>query len=49
MTPRRVCCRYIGKSGNRCTAEALEEGAEVELCGEHLARALQLLRRKGAA
>lgn len=46
---RLTRCRYVTRDGNRCTAEAVEDDAEVDLCIEHLGRALELLRRRGAA
>lgn len=42
---RRVTCRYLGKRDNQCTAEVVDPDGEILLCPEHLARALQLIRR----
>ncbi|MDG4790382.1 hypothetical protein O7626_40760 [Micromonospora sp. WMMD1102] len=53
---RRSTCRYLTRRTfsrrttgalDRCTAQVAEEGAEIELCLEHLAAALQLLTRRG--
>lgn len=54
ITPgdRLTRCRYLtrGKRGalDRCTAEAVEDNAEIQLCARHLAAALELLNRRGA-
>ncbi|MEO3922995.1 hypothetical protein ABGB07_03815 [Micromonosporaceae bacterium B7E4] len=48
---RAIRCRYLRGTGafaERCTGEVAEEGAEVELCLEHLAAAWQLVRRRMA-
>jgi hypothetical protein len=42
---RRTICRYLGKRGEQCTAEAVDPDGELLLCAEHLGRALQLIRR----
>jgi hypothetical protein len=46
---RRPTCRYLKGSGNRverCTAEPVEVGGEIELCARHLAAAMELVRRR---
>lgn len=52
--PRRVTCRYLRGHGNtevRCTAEAVDEDAEIELCTRHLAAAWRIIQQRmpGAA
>lgn len=45
--PVRVArCRYLDRHQNRCTGEAVEEGAEIELCTKHLAYAWAMIRRR---
>lgn len=44
MTERKVTCRYLRRSGEQCTAEALDPTADILLCSKHLARALALVR-----
>ena len=39
-------CRYRDRWGERCTAEVVEENAEIDLCTRHLAAALALLQRR---
>lgn len=40
-------CRYLRRNDAQCTAEAVAEDEELLLCSKHLARALELLQRKG--
>ncbi|MEV2236683.1 hypothetical protein [Micromonospora sp. NPDC049891] len=35
--PRIITCRYLNTSGNQCSGEALDETADVVLCGRHTA------------
>ena len=47
MTASYPQCRYLRRSGERCTAEAAaaDHYAEVLLCVKHLGRAMELVRR----
>jgi len=40
-------CRYLRRNDAQCTAEAVAEDEDLLLCSKHLARALELLQRKG--
>lgn len=40
-------CRYLDRFGGQCTGEPVDPDGEVLLCTRHLARALELLQRKG--
>ena len=44
-----IRCRYLRRNEQLCTAEAVDPVGEVLLCSKHLARAMQLLNRAGAA
>lgn len=46
--PRLIRCRYLDIRENRCTAEAADPLGEILLCPAHLARALELIRRRAA-
>lgn len=48
ITERLVRCRYLDIRANRCTAEAVDELGEILLCTHHLAKALEMLRRRAA-
>jgi hypothetical protein len=45
---RKTICRYLreGTKG-QCTAEAVDPQGEIILCFTHLARAIELIQRKG--
>ena len=45
-TPRIITCRYSGRHGDLCTAEAVDPEGEILLCLVHLGRALELLARR---
>lgn len=48
---RLTLCRYLTHRGpvlERCSAEAVEPDAEIELCLTHLAAALELITRRQA-
>lgn len=45
--PRRVCCRYLRRSGEQCTGEATNPDGDVLLCTKHLARLLVELQHLG--
>jgi hypothetical protein len=43
-------CRYLRRgTAGQCTAEAVDGQGEIVLCTHHLARAMELLNRAGAA
>lgn len=44
MTAAYVQCSIIRRSGERCTAEALDAGADVLICSKHAARVVRLIR-----
>ena len=46
--PRKPTCRYLRRNNERCTAEAVDEHADVVLCSKHLAATLVFLREAGA-
>jgi hypothetical protein len=46
MTARYTTCRYLGRYGDPCTAEAVDPDGELLLCEGHLALALELLARR---
>lgn len=46
--PRLIRCRYLDIRDNRCTAEVVDEVGEILLCVHHLAKALELIRRRAA-
>lgn len=39
-----VTCRYLRRSGDQCTGEAVDTEGEILLCSKHLARAMELLK-----
>lgn len=41
-------CRYLRRNNAQCTAEVADEQGEILLCTKHLARAVELLRARGA-
>lgn len=48
LPPRRIRCRYLDRNDNRCTSEVVDEVGEILLCVHHLARALELIRRRAS-
>jgi hypothetical protein len=38
-----VTCRILKRSGNQCTAEAVDPSAELLICTGHLAKAQRLI------
>jgi hypothetical protein len=46
-TRRVVQCRYLGRHRQQCTAEAVDDQADVLLCTKHLARVMLLLSIRG--
>ncbi|MEU7742000.1 hypothetical protein [Nonomuraea sp. NPDC049158] len=42
---RRPICRYLVRHLNQCTSEVVDPDGEILLCAQHLARALELIRR----
>jgi hypothetical protein len=46
--PRLIRCRYLDIKDNRCTAEVVDEVGEILLCVHHLAKALELIRRRAS-
>lgn len=40
-------CRYLRRSGEQCTAEAVDDQADLLLCAKHLGKALVLLQEAG--
>jgi hypothetical protein len=44
----RTTCRYLSRTGDRCTGEVVDEVGEIQLCARHLAAAMEMLRRVGA-
>ena len=50
MQDRKTRCRYLKRDGNQCTAEAVDDTADVLLCAKHVALVMELLKdRLGAA
>lgn len=47
MSANYVQCRYLRRSGEQCTAEALDASASAEilLCAKHAGRVIELVRR----
>jgi hypothetical protein len=43
---RTVRCRYLNRTGDPCTGEAVDAHGEVLLCTKHLALAIELVRSK---
>lgn len=49
MTAQYVICHYTKPhTGNQCTAEVVDEHAEIWLCQRHLAMALRLVKDRQA-
>lgn len=45
-TTRTVRCRYLNRTNDPCTGEAVDPHGEVLLCTRHLALAMELVRAK---
>lgn len=41
MTAKYTQCRYLRRSGDQCTAEAVDPTADVLLCIKHMARVVE--------
>lgn len=42
-------CSIVRRSGDRCTAEALDPNGDVLICSKHAARVMQMLRERARA
>lgn len=48
MSASYTQCRYMRRSGERCTAEVADEYGDVLLCVKHLARAVAMAKARTA-
>lgn len=49
MVTQYVQCRYLRRSGERCSAEVADEHGDVLLCVKHLARAVAMAKARTVA
>ncbi len=46
MTARRITCRMLGTTGDRCTAEAIDPLGDILICLHHAAAVMALINER---